>query len=181
MVHIEYIFDYDMKHKRGSRTMRENWANILKPGDLLVTRNENEKDNRSPGHWNHVGIYDGYGIVIEAQKDPGYVIGTPLEDFLNRYPEIRVLRGYMKWDYDRYRIATEARMLQGKRFRVLASLTRFFRRKRSRGENCVSTARRAYLKATGIDFGWRIPDDVERDCRFYLVVEKDTKSDIRIT
>jgi len=145
----------------------------LQLGDLLVTRNEHEEDNSSPGYWNHVAIYVGGVWIVEAQIEPDAVITSKWKEFYARYPRIRLLRLKGVAEARRMSISENARKLVGSKYWRLASLTRFFRRRRSRGENCVSTVRRAYKKGLGWDFGWRIPDDVANDSHFFLVAEKE--------
>jgi len=144
----------------------------IKAGDLFVTRNLTEVGNTSPGYWNHVAIYAGDGIVVEAQTAPDMVIGADLEEFWNRYPQIRVVRG-PGTPAQQEALAAKALEQRGTPYRRVGSLHWFFTRRKSRGENCVSTARRAFKTAMGYDPRWRKPDDVARDRRLVLVTAKD--------
>lgn len=61
---------------------------LHRPGLFLVSRNSDEIGNRSPGFWNHAAACGPNGWVVEAQREPGMVIGVPFEHFLARYPEV---------------------------------------------------------------------------------------------
>ena len=126
------------------------------PGDIFVTRNATEAENSSPGYWNHVAVYVGNGLVVEAQGEPGKVIYSDLAEFVNRYPEIRLLRLRMG---DRQAIADEAIRQVGTPYRALASIPVFMRRP-ERGNNCVSVFRRGLRSSTGVDPRFRVPDGV---------------------
>ncbi len=143
----------------------------IERGDFFVTRNLTEAENASPGYWNHVAVYAGDGIVVEAQTAPDMVIGADLEEFWNRYPHIRVLRGLGTPEQQRV-LADKALEMRGTPYRRVGSLHWFFSRRKSRGENCVSTARRAFKLAMGYDPRWRKPDDVVSDERLVLVASK---------
>jgi len=124
-------------------------------GDVFLTRNE--KDNQSPGYWNHTAIYYN-DKVIEAQDTPyNKVILSDWEEFYNRYPEIIRLR------YKDEELANEAaktaRKSVGLTYRRIASLFVFLR-KSKRGENCVSVVRKAWKKVLNKDMLWHIPDDI---------------------
>jgi hypothetical protein len=141
---------------------------IFLPGDIFLTRHADEALNTSPGHWNHAAIYIGRGEVVEAQSEPGAVISTPLGEFFARYGEVRLLR--LRVAPERYGEAAALRATQliGTRYRLAASLPPILR-STIRGENCVSTVRRCYQYATGIDPRWRIPDDLNEYPAFRLV------------
>ena len=142
----------------------------LQAGDILATRNANERDNASPGYWNHLGVYVGHDLMVEGQRVPGRVICSDLREFIARYPEIMVLR---LRDGDGRAIADEARRHVGTPFWGLASLPRRLRRT-ERGNNCVSVVRRsvAVPSALGGDPGWRTPDDAVADLSFEVWVGK---------
>jgi len=144
---------------------------ILEYGDVLVTRNADEANNGSPGYWNHLAIYSRLG-VMEAQMPPwNSIICTPLKDFIDRYPKIKVYRLIAITGYDfleaREKAAQSAMFMLGKPYKWLASL--FPRLRRHRGDNCVTFVRKAYLDAINIDVGWKIPDDITTDNRFVLI------------
>jgi uncharacterized protein YycO len=133
-------------------------------GDIFVTRNFNEDDNNMPGYWNHVAIWTTNGVV-EAQLPPwNSVICSVPEEFLKRYADYEVYR-YNRESDKHLLIGEKAAMaavaLIGRPYQFLASL--FPRLKHRRGENCVSVIRKSYKDATGVDPGWKIPDDVTSD------------------
>ena len=151
----------------------------IQPGDILLTRNAgDERSNQTPGYFNHAAVYAGDQIVIEAQmyvKDgkcsddpqfPGAIIKSDFKEFWDRYPIIRVLRlpiGSLH--------VLEAELMVGLPYRRISS---FFRRQRPdrRGMNCVSVVRRAVMRVTGEDPGWRIPDDINNFKDIKIVTEK---------
>ena len=132
----------------------------LQPGDILLTRNAGgERENRSPGWFNHAAMYVGDGIVVEAQMGQG-VIKSEVGEFLERYPIIRVRRLVKGAE----QAAEEAKQMVGLSYRRLSSM--FLRQRRDeRGVNCVSVVRRAVKRATGSDPGWRRPDDLDLQSR----------------
>ena len=132
----------------------------LLPGDILATRNADEADNTSPGHWNHLAVYVGDGLMVESQVRRG-VICTAVDDFLGRYPEWIVLRLRIG---SGQAIADEARRHVGTPYWHLASVPIRLRRT-ERGNNCVSVVRRAAAapRAIGRDPGWLKPDDAVGD------------------
>ena len=150
-------------------------AENLFDGDIFVTRNEEE--NTTPGWWNHLAIYVGNGQIAEAQAEPGCVILTDINGFWDRYPQLLIIRHLHK-DV-REKAAHHARRIEGRKYWRWASI---FKTLKSPilGENCVSVVRRAYLSASGVDYGWRRPDklvyDVENlkntDCPFIEVLHK---------
>jgi len=144
-------------------------AEGYRPGDLFVTRNATEEENSSPGYWNHLAIYVGEGLVVEAQQGQG-VIYSELPEFLSRYPQIRVLRLRIG---DGQVIADEACRHVGTPYALLASLPRWMRRT-ERGNNCVSIARRAFIPAVGRDPQWFKPDEAVADPRIEILYQRET-------
>ena len=140
------------------------------PGDVFLTRHADEERNTSPGHWNHCAIYTGDGMIVEAQIGPGEVVETPLNEFIDRYPQIRVLR--VRVAPERYGIAAASRATQliGTKYRLTASISKVLRVV-GRGDNCVSTVRRCYLYSWDNDPRWRIPDNVDKYPAFKVVHE----------
>ena len=141
----------------------------IHPGDVILTRNEHESDNSSPGYWNHASLYVGGHEIVEAQIKPNKVILSDLAEFWNRYPEILVLRITNISHCD---VLITARKIVGSPYRKIASLFRFLRRS-DRGENCVSVIRRSFTKTLEYDPGWKIPDDIMKDNLFYIVGTKE--------
>ena len=140
-----------------SITMGQTLTPELLPGDILITRNAEDKPNNTAGWWNHAAIFVGDNTVIEAQAGPSKVISTNPVDFWVRYPIIKVLRPN---DYEVAKQAAQcAKTLQNAKYRRYASAPRNLRPS-SRGENCVSVVRRSYLYASGFDYRWRKPDDI---------------------
>jgi len=144
---------------------------VFLPGDVFLTRNANEEENTSPGFWNHCAIYVGDGQIVEAQQDPGEVVDSKLNEFMDRYPEIRVLR--VRVAPERYGVAAASRATQlvGTKYRLTASISKALRVV-GRGDNCVSTVRRCYQYSWDNDPRWRIPDGVNEYPAFRLVWEK---------
>jgi len=142
-------------------------------GDILITRNADEKDNQSPGYWNHVSIFVGGDNIVEAQSAPWSTIKlSEVDEFFNRYPKIQIYR-WKDDDTVGEKAATYARTMLGKEYKWLASLFYMFRR----GENCVTTVRKAYKEALGFDPGWRKPDDITTDKRLVFITEKNSEED----
>ncbi len=126
----------------------------LQPGDILLTRNELEEENRSPGYWNHSAVYVGDNTVVEAQDGPGEVIVADWEEFYNRYPRMMYLRPDPSYVDG---IVAEAKNLIGQKYTKWASLFRYLRK---RYDNCVSVVRKAWRAGAGEDPRWRIPDHI---------------------
>lgn len=127
------------------------------PGDIFVTRNQDERLNRTPGYWNHVAIYTDNGI-IEGQSYPWKsVICSEITEFQNRYYKFRVYR----WNEE-----------VGKNAAIIAKhlVGRLYRRYKF---NCVTVVRSAYYKALGYDPKWRRPDNFVRDKRLTLIYSKE--------
>jgi len=138
------------------------------PGDVFVTRNADEAENTTPGHWNHVAVYCGEGLVVEAQEDRGGVVYSELAEFIARYPEIRLLRLRMGGGQA---IADEVWRHVGTPYRKLASLP-IRLRPTERGNNCVSILRRGYIAAVGRDPRYRLPDDAMADPSWQIMGAK---------
>lgn len=163
----------------------------LRPGDVLAARWAEEKRNGTPGFWNHLAIVGLDGErVVEAQRVADGVISTPINDFRARYSEIAVFRFIDAETARRAAAFAESRVAvetfptpgggpttlnwekregfnekngerSGPRYAWGASLAPVFRLDGT-AENCVSLVRRAYLAASGVDYRWRIPDDLTR-------------------
>jgi cell wall-associated NlpC family hydrolase len=144
---------------------------VLQPGDIFLTRNANEEDNPTPGYWNHCAAYAGADKVVEAQSGPGEVITSNLDEFLRRYPRIRVLRLVGQKPGSGVAVAYAASALVGRPYSALVSRFKRLKRAERRGENCVTVVRRAMLDAIGEDPQWKIPDDVDKDSRLSAIPE----------
>jgi len=141
----------------------------FQPGDTLLTRNE--KDNSTPGYWNHCAIYVGDERVVEAQVEPyNRVMYSHIGEFIERYPVIRVLRHSST--NMAVAVATNAILSVDKSYWGIASI---FRRLRAlkRGENCVSVVRRAWSLALNNDPRWHRPDHLLEFKGFEIVAEKE--------
>ena len=141
----------------------------LEIGDILLTRHADEEKNTSPGHWNHAAMYVGESTIVEAQAGPAVVLTVDWPTFYHRYGEILVLRSYYPVEV-RNKMAAIARTLVGATYRKYASIFLFLRR--DKGENCVSTVRKAFKQATGVDPRWKKPDDVFDDPNLLVVMKK---------
>lgn len=128
-------------------------------GTVIVSRNVNEADNTSPGYWNHLGMSNGRGFIIEAQEGKG-VIFTPLREYINRPYHMTVLRPR---DVEQGRKAAQiAAGFVGEKYNKLASLgLQGPKEDLKLGQNCVSVVRRAEEQSTGKQYtGFNKPDDV---------------------
>jgi uncharacterized protein YycO len=145
----------------------ELWA-----GDILLTKNNEEIGNESPGDLNHAAIYVGEGIVVESQQEPKQVIAVAAQSFIDRYPYIKVLRYTDKVVAER--AAKNAYYMIGTPYDKASSI---FRRMRNwRGVNCVALVRKAYRDATTQDPGWQFPDHIFEEVKhghFKVVWSKD--------
>ena len=108
-------------------------------GTVLVSRNKDEKDNTSPGYWNHLAVYVGDGCVVESQAKTGVVKTTLAE--------------YRKRDYNWFplfprdakvgeRAAKKAIKLIGTPYHQRSSIRRHIPKK---GANCVSVVKEIYF------------------------------------
>ena len=145
----------------------------LQPGDLFLTRNagDDKEANPTPGHWNHCAVYAGGTQVVEAQSGPGKVIVSGLDEFLTRYPLIRVMRLVGRNPGSGVAVASAASKLVGWPYSAFVSRFRLTRADR-RGANCVTVARHAVMDVIGKDPRWKLPDDVAEDSRLSMVCEK---------
>jgi len=138
----------------------------LMPGDIILVRNFEVVGNDMPGFFNHATIYSEDGILEAQMKPIGQVIKSPINEFGQRYEKYTIMR----YDANEGKeIVNQANDLIGKKYSMISSLL-FNIRFRNR-VNCVSMVRVAYKKATGIDFGWIIPDDIYKDLRLTLIKE----------
>jgi cell wall-associated NlpC family hydrolase len=142
------------------------------PGDIFITRNAREEDNATPGYWNHTAIFVGRGLIVEAQADPSKVIYTPLKVFVERYPQIRVLRLRMHAETHGLAMAKAACGLVGTPYRKLSSVCKGGMCRPEWGSNCVAVERRCFRAAVGRDPQWRVPDEVLVDPVFWIVFGK---------
>jgi cell wall-associated NlpC family hydrolase len=126
-------------------------------GTVLVSKNRDESQNKSPGDQNHLAIYVGNGEIIEAQADAG-VIRTPFSVYNARdyiwFPEFPI-DGTVG-----AKAAAKAKTLVGLPYRELSSLMRV-EHDPSKGLNCVSVVRISYSYALGHNLpNLRKPDDI---------------------
>jgi len=146
---------------------------LLQQGDIFLTRNagDDKEANPTPGYWNHCAVYAGGTQVVEAQAGPGKVIVSDLDEFLARYPEIRVMRLVSQNPGSGVAMASAASRLVGWPYSAFVSRFRLTRADR-RGANCVTVARHAVMDVIGKDPRWKLPDDVAEDSRLSMVCEK---------
>lgn len=65
--------------------------NLLRPGDIILTKTNGYLSNIFIGKWTHAGMYSGYDSVIEATTERG-VQEKHLIDFLLTKDRIKVIR-----------------------------------------------------------------------------------------
>jgi uncharacterized protein YycO len=124
-------------------------------GAILISRNNIESLNDSPGYWNHVAIYVGNDRLVESQRGRG-VISTPMSEWNQRDITWGVLTPR---DGEVGRRAAEiAKGLVGRPFGIASSV----RRHPGRRLNCVSAGFKIpYGKAMGRRFeDVKYPDHV---------------------
>jgi hypothetical protein len=118
----------------------------LPAGTVLVSRNANEAENTTPGHWNHLAIVVGEEL-IESQEGKG-IIRTTLAEYLSR-PYAQPILALLPCDRAvGERAATKAATFVGQPYGKLGSILRGPARRMSRGEkvaaNCVVPIKAAY-------------------------------------
>ena len=125
-------------------------------GSVLASRNADERENDSPGYWNHLAIVVSDTEVVESQPEQG-VVRVTLSDYLNRGYKIAALQprhlevGKKAAEY--------AESFVGQSYGYFASIGPLWRCGR---KNCVAVVERSYRMATkdwpllGV---WK-PDDV---------------------
>lgn len=129
----------------------------LPDGTLLESRNRKERENTSPGYWNHTALKSGDHIV-ESQSGKG-VIQTSFLEYLSRdYSRILALEPVDSKVGSKAADVSET--LVGLPFREFSSLrgrdTQF---SRERGMNCVSVVRYSERIASGERLRlFKIPD-----------------------
>jgi hypothetical protein len=104
------------------------------PGTVLISRNNDESLNTSPGYWNHCAIYVGDGKIIHSLRGEG-VVETIYNEWIAydcTWISLVPIRGGEE-------AAKKAKTLLGLPYRTLSS---FFLRARNleRGINCVDAA-----------------------------------------
>lgn len=119
----------------------------LLPGTVLVSRNADERQNTSPGYWNHLAMYVGNDTIVEAQVGRG-VIRTPMSEYLAR-PYSRILAMEPRDPAVGQRAAAKAQTLVGLPFKKFASALPGDRLAEVRGMNCDNVVRDSLRSATG--------------------------------
>ena len=143
------------------------------PGDIVLTRNYGGDDsNTSPGYWNHCAVILRDDLVIQALREEDSVVVGSLNELITEVGFAVILR--LKNVNQRVGLARSALKLEGASYRGIASIFNRLR-KVSRGENCVSVVRKAFINAVGKDPGWKKPDDVFNDTRFTIVGKKNVE------
>lgn len=140
--------------------------NYARPGDVVLSHNNEEIGNSNPGFWNHSAVLSVNGWIVEAQPNlqgpdtDGGVIAVPVVEFERRYPEILVVR-FGVTEPVSVSIAYAAAMLIGKPYAMGASWLNRWRRRPKRGHNCVSVVSSACGQWVNCR-GWRRPDHILR-------------------
>jgi uncharacterized protein YycO len=124
------------------------------PGTVLCSRWNDESQNTSIGHENHLALYEGNGQVIEAQEGRG-VIRTPLAEYLARPQSVKRFRPVTP-EIGAAAVARTQKFV-GQPYGPLASVDPFWRFGR---HNCVSVVEQAYRSQTGFVWGVRRPDHI---------------------
>ena len=130
------------------------------PGTVLCSRWNDESQNTTLGHWNHLAIYVGGNEVVEAQPDKG-VIKVPLAEYLAR--QMQVKRFAPRTAAIGAVAADRAKSFVGQEYGYLTSVGPFWMFGR---KNCVAVVEQAYRPMTGPVLGIRRPDHV------YKLVDK---------
>lgn len=117
------------------------------PGSVLVSRNADERENTSPGFWNHLAVQVDTTHLVESQEGRG-VIRTPLSEFLARpYSQVVVLRPLNASEGTE--AAARAERLVGLPHAPLSSLFPFNGPLRQKlGLNCVSVVEIAWKRSS---------------------------------
>lgn len=141
------------------------WSAPFPPGTVLISRNTDERENRSPGYWNHLALYVGNLEVIESQEGLG-VIRTPTQQFLDRsYSKIQA---FVPRDEGTAVLAIRrAERLVGIRYAPMSSLLPFNRGIIGGGMNCVSPIETACMIR-----GLNIPDNMFHYGNLFFPPEK---------
>lgn len=136
------------------------------PGTVFVTRNRDEEQNTSPGHYNHLAIYVGHDSIVECQaglvehgKGQG-VICTRVKDFLARdYTPIIILQPRRAANG---RLAAETAIsLVGLPSRDFSSLIPILSmRQQDKGLNCVSVIEVSFAQVDRDIWKLFKPDDI---------------------
>jgi uncharacterized protein YycO len=139
----------------------------VQPADIFVTRNAGGLNhNDTYGYWNHCAIFIPEGVV-EAQAKPGKVILSDLQEFLNRYPLINLLRTHLS-DKAKQKAVDEAKLLIGTPYSKIEAMF-YLHMPKGPVENCTTIVRKAYMMAD-TDPGWILPDDVITDRKHLTLI-----------
>ena len=143
----------------------------INPGDFILTRNAgDERNNPSPGWWNHSAVYIGDGKIVEAIIGKGVILSN-LKDLWDKKPYVLVLRPKDN-STDKARAVSEAaRRLVGQSYKKQSSIW-FFLFEFGEGNNCVTVLRKCYCHAYGGDPWWTKPDDIAVDWKMMYVESK---------
>lgn len=111
-------------------------------GTVLLSRNHDESQNRTPGYWNHLAMFVGNGEIVESQAGRGVVIAK-LDDYLARPQSVKCIypRDLAAGD----KAAEFARSYVGRPYRWSSSITPNL--SPTYGKNCVSPITEAYARA----------------------------------
>ena len=139
----------------------------VQAGDIFLTRNAGgDEMNTSPGYFNHAAIYSINYWTVESQQYPNSIIAVPVWHFLNRYPEVLVLRP-RNAEIAR-KTADFALQMVGRKYNKYESIRPLWLW--HGGDNCVSAVRRIYYYITNIDYRWRFPDQIRRTTTLFTEV-----------
>lgn len=126
-------------------------------GTILVSRNKDDSQNKTPGYQNHLAMYLGKGVIVESQEKIG-VVQVSFEEYKKRpydwFPFFPLQEQIGQ------RAADKAKTLIGIPYRKLSSL---FPEEliEERGLNCVSVIRVSYAYALGHPLpDLKLPDDI---------------------
>jgi hypothetical protein len=121
-------------------------------GAVFVSRNWDERDNNSPGFWNHLCVYVGNGSVVESQDYSG-VHEISFAEYRARPQHVMVI--FPRTPELGQAAAARARSLLGLPYFRFSSVV-LFPRPLERGLNCVTVVEASY----GVRL--RVPDDIFR-------------------
>lgn len=149
------------------------------PGDIILTRNSAGK-NPTPGHWNHAGIVAKTNrelCVVEVQRSFPEVVMFRLESFLNRYPNVHVMRNSrpIHVHYSEAERASEYAVIMVGVPIEFTMTPRRTMKNHVHYENCVSFVRKCFQLGASVNYEWITPDDISNEEEWKNVYDRESK------